>query len=65
LTLHLATFSDNKYSIVDIIDFTALPAEVAQAFDSALDDGIWNTGKVQASAAYTPNTTIANTAICL
>ena len=49
----------------NIIDFTALPAEVAQAFDSALDDGVWNQGKVRAGAAYTPNTTIANTAICL
>ncbi|OPY79679.1 MAG: hypothetical protein A4E64_00323 [Syntrophorhabdus sp. PtaU1.Bin058] len=49
----------------NIIDFTALSAEVAQAFDSALDDGVWNQGKVRAGAAYTPNTTIANTAICL
>ncbi len=49
----------------NIIDFTALPAEVAQSFDTALDDGIWNQGKVRAGAAYTPNTTIANTAICL
>lgn len=49
----------------NVVKFTALPAEVAQALDTALDDGIWNTGKVQAGAAYTPNTTIANTALCL
>jgi prepilin-type N-terminal cleavage/methylation domain-containing protein len=49
----------------NVIKFTALPAEVAQALDTALDDGVWNSGKVQAGAAYTPNTTIANTALCL
>jgi prepilin-type N-terminal cleavage/methylation domain-containing protein len=49
----------------NVINFTTLPAEVVQVFDLTLDDGVWNTGKVQASAAYTPNTTIANTAICL
>lgn len=48
-----------------VIDFTALPAEVAQAFDAALDDGVWNQGKVQADAVYAPDTWIANTAICL
>ena len=49
----------------NVINFANLPAEVAQALDTALDDGVYNTGKVQASAAYTPNSTVASTALCL
>lgn len=47
------------------INYTNLPAEAARALDTALDDGVYNTGKIQADAAYTPNTTVPNTALCL
>ena len=58
-------FTSLQSICTNVINFTILPAEAAQALDTAMDDGIWNTGKVQASAAYTPYTTIANTALCL
>ena len=44
------------------IRYYNLPADVAQAFDAALDDGVYNTGVVRASAAYTPDTVIPSTA---
>ncbi|MBU1565735.1 MAG: prepilin-type N-terminal cleavage/methylation domain-containing protein [Proteobacteria bacterium] len=44
------------------IRYYNLPADVAQAFDSALDDGVFNTGVIRASAAYTAGTVIASTA---
>ncbi len=47
------------------INYTNLPAEAAQALDTALDNGVDSTGKVQADAAYMPNTTIPNTWLCL
>lgn len=46
------------------INFAGLDDQAAQALDSALDDGVWNTGKVRGSAAYT-NPVIANTNLCL
>ena len=33
-----------------------LPAEFAEIIDMKFDDGIWNTGTVQANAAYTAGT---------
>lgn len=49
----------------NVLYFTLLPAETAQALDTALDNGAWNTGKVQGSAQYLDGTTIAITAVCL
>ncbi|HOW54458.1 MAG TPA: prepilin-type N-terminal cleavage/methylation domain-containing protein [Syntrophorhabdaceae bacterium] len=60
-----APFTGLQGLCTNVIRFTALPAEAAQTLDTALDDGTWNTGKVRADAAYTPDTTIANTALCL
>lgn len=43
------------------IRYYNLPADVAQAFDTMLDDGVFNTGVVRASADYVANTVIAST----
>lgn len=45
----------------NLIRFDGLTAEVAQALDSQIDDGVYDTGSVRASAAYTAGTTIART----
>jgi prepilin-type N-terminal cleavage/methylation domain-containing protein len=45
----------------NVLRFDNLPADVAAAFDNALDDGVYNTGVVRAGADYTAGTTIANT----
>lgn len=45
-----------------IIRYESLPADVAQAFDAALDDGEYNTGIVRATSAYTAGSMIASTA---
>jgi len=39
---------------------TAIPAATAQEIDSKYDNGVWNTGTIQGSAAYTAGTIIAN-----
>lgn len=44
------------------IRYYNLPADVAQALDTAIDDGAYNTGVVRASADYTAGTIIAITA---
>lgn len=44
------------------IRYYNLPADVARALDVALDDGVFNTGVVRASADYAPDTVIASTA---
>ncbi len=53
-TVQLKTGNDIRYY--------NLPADVAQALDSALDDGIYNTGVVRASADYVAGSVIASTA---
>lgn len=60
-----APFTGLQSLCTNVVRFTLLPAEAAQALDTTLDDGVWNTGKVRADAAYTSDTTIANTALCL
>lgn len=45
-----------------IIRYENLPADVAQAFDAALDDGEYNTGIVRATSAYTAGSMITSTA---
>ena len=49
----------------NVINFAGLDGEAAQALDSALDDGVYSTGKVRGDAAYTAGTVIANTNLCL
>lgn len=44
------------------IRYFNLPADVAQAFDAAIDDGVYNTGVVRAGADYVAGTVIATTA---
>jgi len=44
---------------------TRIPAEVCQEIDTKYDDGVYNTGVIRGSAAYTANTTIANFAWAL
>lgn len=39
---------------------TRIPAEVCQEIDTKYDDGVYNTGVIRGSAAYTANTTIAS-----
>jgi prepilin-type N-terminal cleavage/methylation domain-containing protein len=39
---------------------TNLPAEVCQEIDTKYDDGVYNTGDIRGSAAYTAGTTIPN-----
>ncbi|MDP3478554.1 MAG: prepilin-type N-terminal cleavage/methylation domain-containing protein [Desulfoprunum sp.] len=43
------------------IRYDSLPADVAQTFDTMLDDGVYNTGVVRATTDYLPNTVITNT----
>jgi len=45
----------------NLIRFDNLTAEVAQQLDQKLDDGVYNTGSVRASADYAAGTTIAQT----
>lgn len=45
----------------NLIRFDNLPAEVAEQLDQKLDDGVYTTGSVRASAAYTAGTTIPQT----
>jgi prepilin-type N-terminal cleavage/methylation domain-containing protein len=40
--------------------FTNIPANAALEIDAKYDDGVWNTGSIVGSAAYTAGTTIAN-----
>ena len=60
----------NLQNCRNVILVTNLPADVAEALDRILDDGNPNLGRVQASdvfgaaVLYTPNTTIAYTAVC-
>ncbi len=42
------------------IQYTNLPAETCQEIDVKYDDGVWNTGSIAGSLAYTAGTTIAN-----
>lgn len=42
------------------IQYTNLPAEVCLEIDSKYDDGVWNTGSIAGSAAYTAGTIIVN-----
>ncbi|MFH2045904.1 MAG: prepilin-type N-terminal cleavage/methylation domain-containing protein [Pseudomonadota bacterium] len=42
------------------IRFTNLPAEACLEIDAKYDDGVFNTGTILGSAAYTVGTTIAN-----
>lgn len=45
----------------NVIRYYNLPANVAQAFDAMLDDGVYNTGVVRADADYVANAVIART----
>jgi prepilin-type N-terminal cleavage/methylation domain-containing protein len=40
--------------------FTNMPANQAMEIDAKYDDGVWNTGSITGSAAYTAGTTLAN-----
>jgi len=42
------------------IQYTNLPAEACQEIDVKYDDGVFSTGSIVGSLAYTPGTTIAN-----
>ena len=42
------------------IQYTNLPAEACQEIDVKYDDGVFDTGSIVGSLAYTPGTTIAN-----
>ena len=44
---------------VNWIHFQNIPAENAQILDTQYDDGVYNTGSIRASGAYTAGTTIA------
>lgn len=44
----------------NLIRFDGLTAENAKYIDSAIDDGVYTTGSVRASADYTPGTIITN-----
>jgi prepilin-type N-terminal cleavage/methylation domain-containing protein len=46
----------------NIIRYDNLPADVAQALDTMLDDGVYNTGSIRASADYVAGTIIGSTA---
>lgn len=43
--------------------FDNLDAKIAEAFDTAIDDGVYNRGSVRASAAYTAGTIVAYTGV--
>lgn len=45
----------------NVIRYDNLPADVAQAMDTEMDDGIFNTGVIRANAAYTAGTVIGQT----
>ena len=46
----------------NILRYDNLPADVAQALDTELDDGVYNTGTIRASADYVAGTVIPSTA---
>jgi prepilin-type N-terminal cleavage/methylation domain-containing protein len=46
----------------NIIRYDNLPADVAQALDTMLDDGVYNTGSIRANVDYTPGTVVGSTA---
>ena len=46
----------------NILRYDNLPADVAQALDTMLDDGVYNTGSIRASADYVAGTIIGQTA---
>ena len=45
-----------------MLRYDNLPADVAQALDTMLDDGVYNTGSIRASADYVAGTVIGQTA---
>jgi prepilin-type N-terminal cleavage/methylation domain-containing protein len=48
----------NGGAAVNWMQFTNIPAETVSVLDTKNDDGVWNTGNIQGSAAYNANTTI-------
>jgi prepilin-type N-terminal cleavage/methylation domain-containing protein len=48
----------NGAAATNWVQFTNIPAATASVLDTQNDDGVWNTGNIQGSAAYAANATI-------
>lgn len=60
-TLSLQYTNNGNYpNNINQIIATNIPAEVCQEIDTKNDDGVYNTGDIRGSAAYTAGTTIPN-----